>query len=141
MLTIKQEIEALKELYTKLSLKVNTNSLYILDNTSHLINDEGGFYIQNNQINYIDTAGQVSATYDLFDSEDNPTDTYIVKKVLVSKIDEQLQMQLDRAGGSTIVTNQQIYYDINGDESCRYNLFDANGEPTMSEIFEKRLVV
>jgi len=140
-LTIKQEIEALKQMISTLQLKVDTNSLYILDNRSHLINDEGGFYIQNYQINYIDINGQVSATYDLFDAEGNPTDTYIVKKILVSKLEKQYEITIDKSGGSNISNNQQIYYDKDGVESCRYDLFDMYGEPTQSEIFSKRLVV
>lgn len=139
----KQTLLNIVEAIENLQLKVNANSLYILDSTSSIINDEGGFYIDtiNYQINYIDINGEISATYNLFDSEDYPTDTYIVKKILVSKLENQIEPTLDRSGGSSIQDNQQIYYDEYGVESCRYNLFDDKGVATMSEIFSKELVI
>lgn len=131
---IVKEIEALK-------LRATANELYNLDLQSHMINDEGGFKIISNQIHYLDISGDISAVYGLFDSENNPTDTYIVKKILVSKKDDQIPLSIDRSGGSLILENQQIYYDSNGVESCRYDLFDSENNPTSSEIFSKILVV
>ncbi len=132
-LTILQRIE-------KIELDITTLKLANLELQSHFINDEGGFEILDNQIHYKDINDDTSATYDLFDGDGNATDTYIVKKVLVSKLDDQATLTLDKSGGSEVVNNQQIYYDENGEESCRYYLYDKNGDLTDSEIFKKVLV-
>lgn len=133
-LTILQRIE-------KVELQLSYMVMYNLEVSGLNINDENGFEIVGTQINYYDTSNEISATYNLFDNQNNPTDTYIVKKVLVSKKETQIAFTLDRTGGSEIVDNQQIYYDSDGVESARYNLFDKDGLSTSSSIFKKVRVV
>lgn len=121
-------------------MDISSLKLGNIENQSHSINDEGGFFIKDNQINYLDILNNISATYNLFDGDGEPTDTYIVKKVLVSKLENQLSFTLDKSGGSEIINNQQIYYDKDGVVSCKYNLYDINNKLTNSDIFQKILV-
>lgn len=103
------------------------------------INDDGGFKIENNQITYYDIAMNITAVYDLYDYENNPTNTYIMSKVLNTH-NEHTPSVIDKRGGSKIIENQQIVFNIDGNESARYDLFNENGQPTTNNIFEKRKV-
>lgn len=103
------------------------------------IDDDGGFMILGTQIIYYDINGVESSRFDMKDAEGVATDTYIMSKMLNSNVSSG--STIDKRGGSKIVANQQIDYSLAGVESARYNLFDINGDPTMSEIFLKELVV
>ena len=102
------------------------------------IDDDGGFMIFNHQIIYYDINGIESSRYDMKDAQSVPTNTYIMSKKLHSFVSGD--QTIDKRGGSIISANQQIDYDLAGDESARYNLYDFYGEPTMNEIFLKELV-
>lgn len=119
----------------ELDISINMEDL----TTALSINDDGGFKIVDNIITYYDIDGVATASYKMYDYENNPTDTYIMNKIL-DIYNGESDSVLDKRGGSKIASNQQIYYDIDGVESCRYNLFDSESGATMSEIFEKRIV-
>ena len=110
----------------------------ISSGSSDNIDDDGGFMILGSQIIYYDISGIESSRFDMKGAEDDPTDTYIMSKMLNDSTSSGAT--IDKRGGSKIVANQQIDYNLAGEESARYNLFDINGEPTMSEIFLKELV-
>ncbi len=106
--------------------------------SSDNIDDDGGFMILGTQIIYYDINGVESSRFDMKDANGVATDTYIMSKMLNDSTSSGAT--IDKRGGSKIVANQQIDYNLAGEESARYNLFDINGEPTMSEIFLKELV-
>lgn len=113
---------------------------YECESENLALNDDGGFEIVGNIITYYDIDMNTTASYNMYDYEDNATDTYIMAKLLDNYVGSSVST-LDKRGGSKIIDNQQIVYDIDGNESARYNLFDSEDNPTMSEIFKKVRVV
>ena len=65
---------------------------------------------------------------------DNRKETQYLKEYLEKFYDIE-------AGNWKIENNQMIFYKIDGSELMRFDLFDKNGNPSESDVFERRRVI
>jgi hypothetical protein len=85
-------------------------------------------------------AGNYIAEYYLKDS--SLVETRLTEDISIGYLEESINLIKNIESGKwKIINNQMIFYkEDNTTEVCRFNLFDKNGTPSMTDITERRRV-